>query len=117
MRSMRATFSELSGVVPGLGRFQAGLVRVLGDVATKKVELLDGSNEMVEAILLPEAAFALELAVDGGRHESLPGLALSQQRLLGRKRREEMHVVRHDHVVRQVVLRPIGMTQTVGNDF
>jgi hypothetical protein len=51
---------------------------VVGDVQSQVFELFDRSDEVVEAILLPEAALAIQSAIDLTGSEVLPGVALGK---------------------------------------
>ena len=51
---------------------------VVGDVSTKVEELLFAAEEVVEGVLLPEAATSAERAIDLGGGVVLPGIALSK---------------------------------------
>lgn len=102
--------------MPILPRLQPGGSRVIGDVIAQVLELGLASDEMVEALDLPEPAGLLEDSVDSAR-----GLVLPRPRLrfdlLGRvELNEGVDVVRHDHEIAQHITLAIAMVQIFRNN-
>lgn len=88
---------------------------VIGDVATQVVELLLRADEVVEAILLPQAASAAKLSIDLRCCKMLPRVALGQHGLLIGERDQYMNVVWHHNEVCDVVAIAVEMQEAVVN--
>ena len=99
-----------------LARFEIGSFRVAGDVTAEGLKLFDGTDEVVEAVLLPEAVGCSELAVELHGLIVLPALALSQHSLFTDERGQQMDVIRHHDNVGQFVPITVEFQQAVADD-
>lgn len=96
---------------------EPGLDRILSYVVPKCLKLLWCADKVVEAVLLPESSTSSQFAIDLHGRKVLPGFTLLEQRILRRKRREQVDVIRHYNKVGNLIAITIEVQQTLGNYF
>jgi len=94
-----------------------GFLGVFGNVSSEVIELLNGTNKMIESILLPEVPSTAQGLVYFRCGKMLPRFALLEHTLHGRKRRQQMDVIGHDYEIAQFTAIMIKMVQAVRDDF
>ena len=90
---------------------------MLRNVALNRLELLEGSNQMVEALLLPKTPARLQQLIDSLRRETLPGRALSFNFRIAQQADNGMDVIGHHHKVAPVVAISIEVQQSIRDDL
>ena len=95
---------------------EAGFLGIVGDITPQVIELLGSSNEVIEALLVPEASLLPECAVDLRRREFFPGKTLLFYVRLAKQTHEQMDMRWHDHEIAQLVPLAVKVPQAVGDD-
>src|SRR5438067_10546072 len=103
LRTARGACLLLSSVIVKLTFPEAGLFRVLRDVALESFKMRGTPNQMVETLFLPESSFLPQKTVDLGRGKVLPGRTLGVHFSIPEQADQEMHVVWHHHKIAEVV--------------
>jgi len=96
---------------------QARFAWIVSDIAAEIFELDLGSDQVVKAILLPEAAGLLQTLVDRSTSETFPFFTLFQHRIIVSKRHQHVNVIRHDHEICHPVPISIKLQQAVRDSF
>lgn len=99
-----------------LSRSESSGWTILRNVSSKCIKLIDGTNKMVEPVLLPERTSPFETTVNFTGGKVLPGFALLEHAIFTRERRQQVNMVGHDHKVRQFVSFSVKLLQTVGDN-
>ena len=107
----------MATVHPGLAVRQPGVGWVFGNVALQAVELRLVADEVIKGILLPEAAFLTEAAIDLRSGEVLPRLALLQHGGFPVEGGEQVDVVWHDDEVEHLVAVAMKVEEAILDDL
>ena len=91
--------------------------RVLCDVTLNRFKLLRRADQVVEALLLPEAAFVLQFLIDLLGRESLSRRALSFDVRLTQQADHQMDVIRHHHEIAHVVTHSVKVQQALAHEL
>ena len=74
---------------------QARFAWIVGDIAAEVKELWFRSDQVVKAILLPEAAGLLQTLVDRSTGETFPFFTLFEHRIIVPEGSHQVNMVRH----------------------
>ena len=100
-----------------LAGLQAGFTRVISDVVAEIGELRFGTNEMIEAVLLPKSSGLGEMLVDLSRGETFPSFALIEHCIVVGKHDKHVDMIWHHYKICQPVAILVELEQTVRDRF
>jgi hypothetical protein len=99
-----------------LASAQPRSTRILSNVTSQVVKLLFTANQMIEVVGLPKASAATQCLVDTHSSVMLPRITLLEHPAGDWKRRQEVHVVRHDHEISQQITVAIETVKTFADN-
>src|SRR4051812_28523271 len=93
----------MADVMQVLTAAQVRFARIINDISAECVKLCGATDQVVEALALPEGTASTHLAINFGRGEMLPRFALPLHIHMTGELNKQMDMVRHHHEITQLV--------------